>query len=271
MSTRSSGLLSTSPRGVVAWPVAPGWLPALVSGVALVAWELAVRVGLLPSILLPAPSTIVVSAGALLASGTLSTAARVTVTRLVVGLALGGAAGLLLGLAMGWSRRLRTVLDPFVAGAHAVPKIAILPLVMIVFGVGESPKVFIASVGAFFPMLIATMDGVRQINPIHFQVAENYGARWPHVFSRVLLPACLPSIVSGLRLAINAALLLTIAVEMISGREGLGVLIWTAWETMRTEQLYVSVGIILVLGVGSNIVLQRLATRFILWRVERDQ
>jgi NitT/TauT family transport system permease protein len=72
-------------------------------------------------------------------------------------------------------------------------------------------------------------------------------------------------------LAINATLLLTIAVEMISAREGLGVLIWRAWETMRTEQLYVSLGVILVLGVGSNVVLQYLAARFIPWRVERDQ
>ena len=106
---------------------------------------------------------------------------------------------------MGFSPRVRVAVDPLVAAAHAIPKIAVLPILMILLGLGEAPKIAVVAAAAFFPLLISTMAGVRQISPIHFEVAHGYGASAPRIFWRVLVPGSLPQILSGTRLAFNAA------------------------------------------------------------------
>jgi len=193
-----------------------------------------------------------------------------TLSRVFVGLALGAMPGLVLGLAMGSSSRLRTVLDPLVAALHPLPKIAVLPLIMIIFGIGEASKVVVIAIACFFPMLLSTAAGVRQIHPIYFQVAENYGARLLQVFTRVVLPGSLPLVLSGLRLALNTALLLAIAVELVAAREGLGSMIWFAWETLRTEDLYATLATTAALGISFNLVVQRLTAKLVPWQVERE-
>lgn len=247
------------------------WLPLTLIGAALALWEWGARSGAITPLFFPAPSTIARTTLTMLGDGALVTHTSATLSRLLLGVILGGLPGVVLGLLMGWSSRLRGIVDPFIAAAHAVPKIAILPLIMIFFGVGEPSKVAITMMGAFFPMLISTMAGARLINPIHFEVAANYGASGLQTFTRVLLPGSLPLMLSGLRLALNATLLLTIAVEMISGRSGLGTMIWRAWETMRTEELYTSLLVITSLGIGFNLLLHRLSIHFIPWQAEREE
>lgn len=246
------------------------WLPALVVVVALMTWEWQVRIGGLSPLFFPAPSAIALTLVRLLTSGELAVNVGATLSRVGLGFALGGVPGLILGLIMGWSRRLRVVIDPFIAAAHPLPKIAILPLIMIIFGIGESSKVIVIAVGAFFPMLINTMAGVRQISPIYFEVAENYGAGLFKVFTRVIMPGSLPLALTGARLALNIALLLTITVELVAAQEGLGEMIWFAWETLRTEELYASLAVIAALGIGFNLILQHLTTRLVPWQVERE-
>jgi ABC-type nitrate/sulfonate/bicarbonate transport system permease component len=254
----------------LAWPRLEWWLPAAVVAVALAVWEWQVRTGGLSALFFPAPSTIALTLVRVLASGKLATHLSATLSRLFLGFALGGLPGLILGLAMGWSRRLRVVVDPFIAAAHPVPKIAVLPLIMIIFGIGESSKVVVVAVAVFFPMLINTMAGVRQISPIHFEVAQNYGASLFKVFTRVVVPGSLPMMLTGTRLALNIALLLTIAVELVAAREGLGEMIWFAWETLRTEELYAALIVIAALGISFNLFLQRLTARLVPWQVERE-
>jgi ABC-type nitrate/sulfonate/bicarbonate transport system permease component len=244
------------------------WLPAVIVVVALTAWELGVHTGRLSALFFPAPSAIVLTLVQLLTSGELAVNVGATLSRLFLGFALGGLPGLILGLVMGWSRRLRVVVDPFIAAAHPVPKIAVLPLIMIIFGIGESSKVVVVAVAAFFPMLINTMAGVRQISPIYFEVAENYGAGLIKVFTRVVVPGSLSLVLTGARLALNVALLLTIAVELVAAQEGLGEMIWFAWETLRTEELYASLIVIAALGISFNLLLQRLTARLVPWQVE---
>lgn len=186
-----------------------------------------------------------------------------------MGFFLGGISGLMLGLAMGWSRSLRMVIDPLIAAAHPVPKIAILPLIMILFGIGESSKIVVIAVATFFPMLINTVAGVRQINPIHFEVAENYGASLNKIFTRVIMPGSLPLVLTGARLALNMALLVAIAVELVSAQEGLGAMIWLAWQTFRTEELYVSLFVTAALGMILNFLLQRMTLYLVPWQTEQ--
>jgi len=185
--------------------------------------------------------------------------------RICWGSIVGIVPGVAIGLAMGWSPRIRKLVDPFIAAIHPIPKIAIFPLIMIVFGIGEISKIVAISISAFFPMLINSMAGVRQLNPIYFEVAKNYGStRWK-TFTRIVFPGSLPMILTGVRLAINMALIITVSVEMLSAQLGLGVLIWFAWETLRTQDLYATLIVIAAVGLALNFLLQEAAVFLTRW------
>jgi NitT/TauT family transport system permease protein len=203
-------------------------------------------------------------------NGKLAVDLAATLSRVFLGVACGAVPGLILGLIIGRSHRLRAIIDPFVAAAHPVPKIALLPIIMIVFGIGETSKVMVVAMAAFFPVAINAIAGVRQISPIHFEVAANYGATPLKVFTRVVMPGSLPLVLAGMRLALNAALLVTIAVELVAAQNGLGVMVWFAWQTLRTEELYASVAVAAALGVGFNLFLRRLEILLVPWQVERE-
>jgi NitT/TauT family transport system permease protein len=235
----------------------------------LMAWEGGVRLGKISSLFFPAPSVILLTSIQLIMNGKLTTHLGITLWRVFLGFFLGGISGLILGLAMGWSRSLRMIVDPLIAAAHPVPKIAILPLIMILFGIGESSKIVVIAVATFFPMLINTVAGVRQIHPIHFEVAQNYGAGLNKILTRVIVPGSLPFVLTGARLALNMALLLAIAVELVSAQEGLGAMIWLAWQTLRTEELYVSLFVTAGLGVVFNFFLQRITLHLVPWQTEQ--
>jgi NitT/TauT family transport system permease protein len=256
-------------NGGLPW-LSGGLLQGVLAVAALAAWEAMARAGRLSPLFFPAPSLIALKIAQLAGSGELAAQAGATLARVFTGLVLGGVSGGLTGLAMGWSRRFRVFADPFVAALHPIPKIAVLPLIMIVLGIGESSKFTVIAVSAFFPMLINAMAGVRHISPINFEVARNYGASWIKVLTRVVLPGSLPMLFAGARLALNTALLLTIAVEMVLTQNGLGSMIWMAWQTLRIEQLYASLIVISTLGVLLNGLLQCVSVRLAPWQVERE-
>jgi NitT/TauT family transport system permease protein len=245
------------------------WITALIIIAPLMIWEFLARTDRISSLFFPAPSVILLTSIQLITNGKLTTHVGITLWRVFIGFCLGGISGLILGMAMGWSRSLRIIVDPLIAAAHPVPKIAILPLIMILFGIGESPKIVVIAVATFFPMLINTVTGVRQINPIHFEVAENYGAGLNKIFTRVIIPGSLPLVLTGARLALNMALLVAIAVELVSAQEGLGAMIWLAWQTLRTEELYVSLFVTAALGVILNFLLQRMTLYLVPWQTEQ--
>ena len=242
------------------------WLPTLILLLLLIGWEISVDLGWISALFFPAPTTIGHTFVEQLASGQLLGALAATGRRLSYGLLLGGGLGLLGGLLMGWSSQLRQLLNPTVAALHAIPKIPLLPLVMIIFGIGEVSKIILIAVSVFFPMVINTMAGVQQIAPIHFEVAQNYGARPFKLFTRVILPGALPLILAGIRLATNTALVITIALELLSARKGLGAIIWLAWETMRIEELYVALTVTALLGIGFSMFIDTMTRKFLPWQ-----
>jgi NitT/TauT family transport system permease protein len=247
------------------------WLPVAVTLFGLAAWELAARQGWISSLFFPSPSVTFRTVIKLSLNGVLLENTTTSLMRVFLGVLIGGGAGTLLGLAMGMSRSLRQVIEPIVSAAHPIPKIAIFPLILIMFGIGEPSKAAVTSLAAFFPMLINTMNGVLQIHPIYFQVAENYGANRFKIFFRVVLPGSLPFILTALLLALNITLLITLAVEMISAMDGLGGMIWLSWQTMRTEEMYASLFVIILLGIGFNSVFHRLVRHLIPWQPERER
>lgn len=242
------------------------WLPLFITAAAVAIWQWQVQQGGLSALLFPAPSDIIKTFMRLAANGELTSNLAATLQRVLLGFCLGSFPALILGLLMGWSRRLHTLVDPFVGALHPIPKIAILPLFMVIFGIGEAPKVILVAVAVFFPMLINTVSGVKQISPIHFEVAQNYGATTTRVLWRVVLPGALPLVLTGVRLALNIALLITIAVEVIAAHQGLGKMVWFAWQTMRTEELYVSLAVTALLGIGINSGLYRLERYLVPWQ-----
>jgi len=213
------------------------WGPVLSGVAALALWETLSRTGVISPMFFPPPSSIAKVLVGMLREGGLLVDTAITVIRVLVGFAIGAGAAVLVGLAMGASPRLGAQLDPWIAALHPTPKIAVLPLVLVIFGIGEASKVSLAALGAFFPMLINTVAGVRQVSPIYFEVARSYGAGPWHLFTRVVLPGSMPLIMAGARISINVALMLTIAAELVAAQRGLGQVIWFAWQTLRIEQV----------------------------------
>ena len=140
---------------------------------------------------------------------------------------------------------------------------------MVIFGVGDVSRVIVIAAGAFFPFLINTMSGVSQINPIHFDVAHSYRAGRLRIFRRVVLPGAMPSILAGVRLGLNSALLLAIAVEMVSTRDGLGGMIWLSWTTLRTEEIYAVLVVTVAFGLAVNLALAWATKILVPWQQER--
>jgi|SRR5262245_3541657 len=236
----------------------------------LLLWEWAAHAQLISRLFFPPPSTIVSAFGRAVRSGALWMHFAATLVRLLAGLMVGAVPGLIIGLGLGSSPRARTMLDPIVAFFHPLPKLAVLPLFMIVFGLGEMSRVAVIAAAAFFPMLIAAMSGVRQIPSELFETAEAYGASRFHLFTHVVIPGSLPLLLTGLRLCFNIGLLLSVAVELVTAQHGLGTMIWFAWQTMRIEDLYVALAVLAGLGVAFNSGLGWMTARLVPWHSERE-
>lgn len=225
---------------------------------------------IIPSIFFPPPTAIGRALIASFASGELLHHLGATLARVLPGLIIGGVPGLLAGIGMGWSPRLRAVSDPLASALHPIPKLALLPLFMVLFGIGEASRVMVIAASVFFPVLINTMAGVRQIQPAHIEAARCYGAGGATVLRHVILPGSLPLVLAGVRQAANLALLVAIAVEMMAPDAGLGALVWVSWQVLRVERLYATLLVIALLGIALNAVLERLARRYAFWLPERD-
>jgi len=246
--------------------VAERWLSLLVAVGLAGARELAVRVGWLRSLFFPAPSRWIETLFRMAAAGRLWPALGATLYRLLAGVLLGGGGGMVLGWLMGALRPVRVVLDPLVAALHPLPKLALFPLFLVTLGIGESSKIALVTLAAVFPMLLSVMAGVLQIDGLYLDVALTHGASRMLILRRVILPGSLPMVLTGLRLALNGALVVVIAVEMLSAQRGLGAMVWLAWQTMRIQALYAVLLVIAALGLGFNWLLRRLADRLTPWQ-----
>jgi ABC-type nitrate/sulfonate/bicarbonate transport system permease component len=237
---------------------------AIALGVLLL-WEVSARTGIISATFMPAPTSIVRTLIDEFVHGAMLRHFSATLLRVFAGLAVGAVPGLLCGLVMGWSPRLRAIADPFVAALHPVPKLALLPLLMVLLGLSDAPRIAVIALSCFFPMLLSAMAGVRQISPVHFEVARNYGARRRKVLTRVVLPGSLPMVLTGLRLSANTALALTIAVEIATAQTGLGAQVWLSWQVLHIELLYATIVLTALFGIGVNLVLQSLTRRLVPW------
>jgi len=235
----------------------------------LLLWEIASRTGVLDARFFPAPSQIFETLVTLIKNGQLWNNTWASLQRLFWGALLGGIPALLLGIAMGLYRPLRAVVDPLVSATYPVPKSAIMPLILLIFGLGEASKIVMVAIGVFYPVLINSVAGVREINKVYLDVGHNFGAgRW-QVFRTIALPGALPLIMSGVKLGIGMGLILIAIAEMIGAKSGLGYMIWNAWEVLSVETMYVGLLTIALLGFVFTIILDEVEHVLVPWRSQR--
>jgi ABC-type nitrate/sulfonate/bicarbonate transport system permease component len=231
----------------------------------LLVWELLVRAGILDRRFFPAPSSIV-GTFVTLAKTTLPGHVTVSLTRAAVGFLIGAVPAVLLGVAVGLMPIVRAAVQPIVGALFAIPKTAILPLVLLVFGLGEQSKWAIIAIGVFFPVLISTAAGVADIERIYLDVGRNFGAGRLATLWTIALPGALPVIFAGIRLGWGVSLLLLVTAEMVAAKAGLGYLIWQSWQTFTIEEMYVGLVTIAVIGMLSFWLLDLLEGWLIPWR-----
>lgn len=239
--------------------------PFLLLGV----WELSARLGLIDTRFFPAPITILHTLVGLMDSGVLWVNTWASLQRLFWGFLLGGIPALVLGVVMGLSRPVRAAIDPLIAATYPIPKSAILPLILLIFGLGEASKIVMVAIGMFYPICINAVAGVLEINKIYLDVGKNFRAsRW-QMFRTIALPGALPFIMSGIKLGVGMGLILIAIAEMIGAKSGLGYMIWNAWEILSVDTMYVGLIMIAVIGYLFSLLLNELERWIIPWKVER--
>ena len=232
----------------------------------LIVWEICARFGFIDTRFFPAPSSVMASLIEMLRTGELVTHTAISMQRLVYGAVIGGVPALVLGIAMGLNRPIRALVDPLVAATYPVPKSAILPLALLIFGLGEGSKIFMVAIGVFFPMVINTTTGVLEINKIYLDVGQNFKANRWNMFWTIALPGALPVIMTGFKLGIGIGLVLIAVAEMVGAKSGLGYLIWSAWSTFAVEQMYVGLFVIAIIGFLITLGLNELERVIVPWK-----
>jgi len=245
----------------------PWVLPVLI----IVAWQLAAQMGALPSRILPAPSAVARAAGDLIVSGELWTHLAASFKRASIGFVVGGSIGFGLGLLTGTSRVAEQFLDSTIQMIRNVPHLALIPLVIIWFGVGESGKLFLVSLGVMFPLYINTYHGMRSVDKGLIEMGQVYGlSRWG-LFKEVMLPGAMSSILVGVRFALGFMWLTLIVAETIAANSGIGKMAMDAREFMQTDIVVVAILLYALLGKLADVLARFLERRWLRWSMEKQQ
>ena len=231
----------------------------------LVLWEVLAQAGVIPTRVLPAPSVVVETGWRLIQTGELQKHLLVSLLRALGGLAIGLILGLVLGVAVGFWRLGDAVLDRSLQMIRAIPFFAILPLVIIWFGVGEEGKLFLVAKAVLFPIYLNTVLGIRQVDPKLLELAKVSKLTRSETIFKVILPGALPSILNGLRVAIAVAWLALIVAETIGARSGLGFLATDAREYLRTDVIVLTIFIYALIGILSDVIARALESSLLRW------
>lgn len=233
--------------------------------VLLLLWQLAVASGWLSSRVLPAPSAVFSAGWELTASGEIWQHLAISAQRAFIGFAIGGAIGLLLGLVTGLSKWGERLLDSSVQMIRNVPHLALIPLVILWFGIDESAKVFLVALGTLFPIYLNTYHGIRNLDPALVEMARSYGLSGFALFRQVILPGALPSILVGVRFALGFMWLTLIVAETISASSGIGYLAMNAREFLQTDIVVLAIVLYAVLGKLADVAARHLERSWLRW------
>ncbi|HEV2250578.1 MAG TPA: ABC transporter permease [Candidatus Limnocylindria bacterium] len=232
----------------------------------LTVWQLVANARIVPVLFLPGPADIGQAFVKLFQEGEIWLDIATSGQEVIIGYGMAMVIGLVLGLLMGWYTRFQYAMDPFVNFFYSTPRIVLIPLFIIWFGIDMPSKVAVIFLGALFPIIINTMAGVRNTEAALLRVARSFGASDALIFRRVVLPGSVPFILTGFRLGVGHALTGVVVGELIAARHGVGQLIAIAGQTFQTPKLFA--GVILIAGTGMVLttILQRVENRFQSWR-----
>lgn len=236
----------------------------------LLSWEFVAALGLIDPQYISQPSHVVVAGIKLIATSSFYYSAYISLVELVTGFILAVFAGVALGLLMGHYRIIGGLFDPMIMALYATPRMAMIPLFVIWFGVGMGSKIFVVFIGVLFPVLINTITGIRQVDRILIRAARSYGATEWQLFTKVLLPGALPAMLTGIRLGWGRGILGVVIGEMYVAMAGLGYMISTAGNAMQTDQLFFLILIVSGLGYLGTSAFRRLEQKLTPYREEQQ-
>jgi NitT/TauT family transport system permease protein len=234
--------------------------------VVLALWELCADKGVVDKRFYGSPSEVGSAVVSMIRSGEYFTDVRISVTRILVGYSIGVLLGCGVGLLMGLSRMLRNILTPLVAAAFSVPKIALLPLLLLLFGIGEVSKIALVAIGVFFIATYNTLGGVLNLPTFYQDVATSFGMNRRKYFRLIALPGSLPHIFTGLKVSMGTAILLIVAAEFVGATNGIGYRVWASWQIFAVDQMFVGLVTLAILGTLGNLGMDWLERKVLPWR-----
>ena len=241
----------------------------LVSPIGLIAlWQILLMAGIGDRRFIPAPSDIGWRYWEMLRSGELETNALVTLWRVFAGFLIGSIPAIAIGLLMAMFRPIRIFFDPLIATLFPIPKIALMPLLLLAFGFGNASKIALVVIAVFFPVVINTYVGAANIERIYWDVAKNYGASQSVIFRRIVFFGALPMIFAGLRIALSVSFIVLVAAEFVATKTGIGYLIWNSWELLEVDVMFVGIVTVGLLGLIATVILQEIERKVIPWKTE---
>ncbi len=247
------------------WMRPKAWMGWLLPIAILILWQAGASTGMLSSTILPNPLDIGRAAYRLSASGELLTNMETSTLRALAGLVVGGGIGLALGVANGLSRWSDTFTDTTLQMVRNVPHLALIPLVIVWFGIDEGAKLFLVALGVFFPIYLNTLHGIRAVDPQLVEMGRSYGMGPATLFRRIIWPGALPSIFVGLRYALGITWLTLIVAETIAAQSGIGYMAMQAREFMQTDVIVLAILIYAVLGKVADTIVRVLERIFLAW------
>lgn len=247
-------------------PVSNRWVGLVVFVVLIALVEWGTGTGFISALTLPKPSDVWATFVELYASGQLANHMVPSVTRLIVGAALGASVGIAVGVLIGLFSLARAGLVPVVAALFPIPKIALLPLFVIWFGIDEASKYALIAFGTFTPTVVATYGAVDNVDRSLIRMGQSFSLSWWSIVRKIVLPGAMPGILSGLRVSLAIAIILLVAAEMLGAEYGIGAYILQAGSLYDLERLFVGVTILSVLGVTVSALIGTVEKRLLRWR-----
>ncbi|MEV6166472.1 ABC transporter permease [Streptomyces sp. NPDC052052] len=253
---RNRRVLPHAARAAGPWAV-----PLLV----LLVWQWTAAAGILPPSVLPAPEAVLQAGTDLAATGDLQFHLLTSLRRILQGFALGAATGLLLGFLVGMSKVTEILLDRSLQMVRTIPHLALVPLMIAWFGIGEEPKILLVALGTFFPIYLNTVTGIRGVDPKLLQLGRSYGlGRW-RLVRDIAVPGAMPTILSGVRYSLGVAWMTLVIAETISASDGIGYLAQNARELLRTDQIVLAIVLYALAGLLADLLTRLIERRVLRW------
>ena len=242
------------------------WLRFLSPFLLLAAWEIFADLGVIDVRFFPPPSEIILTGWSLVEDGTLLGAVSDSLSRVLIGYIGGAIVGVAIGLWLGLSDWFRALIEPWVQVTYPIPKLALYPLFVLVFGLGEMPILILLAITVFYIVVINTIAGVLSIRHVLLDVGRDCNATFLQFFRTIALPASMPHICTSLELSLGLAYIVLIAAEFVGARTGLGAIIWSSWQLFDVGPMYVAIMTVSMLGYISVLIVRYLGNLAMPWR-----